>query len=128
MRRVFLFVVAIAFSTAVQAQDASVSQAADQAVNQVAEGEAVATETQDVEIQIIDALMKDENLQKEAINYLKENPETASSVAGILKANEGSMDGIITAVLANNELAKTAVNYIKNNPEMLQTAMQLAGM
>ena len=130
MRRVFLFVVAIAFSTAVHAQDATVSQAADQVAKAEAiatEAEAVATEAQEVEIQIIDALMKDESLQKEAVNYLKENPETASSVAGILKANEGYMEGIITAVLANNELTESTVNYIKNNPEMLQTVMQLAG-
>ena len=131
MRRVFLIFAAIAFSTAVHAQDATVSEAADQVAKAEAvasEAEAVATEVPDVDIQIIDALMKDESLQKEAVNYLKENPETASSVAGILKANEGYMEGIITAVLANNELTTTAVNYIKNNPEMLQTALKLGGM
>ena len=124
MKGVFLVIIAVIFSSSMYSQEVSLSNAADQ----VAEAEVVVEQTQDVETQIKDALMKDENLQKEAINYLKENPETASSVADILQANEGSMDGIISAVLGDSELAKTAVNYIKNNPEMLKQVMKLAGM
>lgn len=124
MKRVFLVIIAVVFSSSMFAQDVSLTNAADQ----VAGAEVVADQTQDVEAQIKDALMKDETLQKEAINYLKENPETASSVADILTANEGSLDGIISAVLGDSELTKTVVNYIKNNPEMLKQAMKLAGM
>ena len=125
MKRVFLLLTAVVFSTSMYAQD-------EAALTAVADKEAVVEVATDqnpeLENQIKGALKSDETLQKETINYLKENPETASSVAEIIAANGDSLDGIISAVLGDSELSKTAVSFIKDNPELLNKAMELAGM
>jgi hypothetical protein len=125
MKRVFLLLIAVVFSTSMYAQD-------EAALSAVADKEAVAevatAQNPELENQIKGALKSDETLQKETINYLKENPETASSVAEIIAANGDSLDGIISAVLGDSELSKTAVSFIKDNPELLNKAMELAGM
>lgn len=124
MKRVFLLIAAVVLSTSMYAQDeASVTAVVDNEVVEVS-----ATQNPEIEKHITEALKSDENLQKEAINYLKENPETASSVADIIAANGDSLDAVIAAVLGDSELATSAVNFIKDNPEMLNKAMQLAGM
>lgn len=125
MKRVIVLIVAVVFSTAMYAQETS-------ALSAVTENESLtevaATQNPELEKQIKDALMSDENLQESAINYLKENPETASSLADIVEANEGSLEGIISAVLGDSDLTSAAIGYIKNNPEMIQQVMKLAGM
>ena len=90
--------------------------------------EALAKQSPEVEKQIKDALMKDEGLQKETINYLKENPETTSALAGILTKNKGSLDGIMKSVLGDSKLTAAAIDWISNNPEMLSKAMKIIGM
>ena len=78
--------------------------------------------------QIKDALMKDEGLQKETINYLKENPETTNALSKILADNKGSLDGIIKSVLGDSDLTTAAVDWISKNPEMLNKVMKIVGM
>ena len=141
MKQVFLLIVAVVFSTAMYAQDTAtltdvadkeaVTEAAPEAATEAvseAAPEVAPVQNPELEKQIADAIMSDETLQKETINYLKENPETASSLAEIIEANGDSVDGIIKAVFGDSELAATAVNYVKENPEMLSKAMKLAGM
>lgn len=116
---------AMAFSTAVSAQTMPSISTDD--VKKVG-AEALAEQNPEMDKQIKDALMKDEGLQKETINYLKENPETASALAGILTKNKGSLDGIMKSVLGDSQLTTAAIDWISNNPEMLSKAMKIIGM
>jgi hypothetical protein len=72
--------------------------------------------------------MKDEGLQKETINYLKSNPETVESLAGMVTKNGGSTKGIMKSILGDKTLSTAAIDYISNNPELLDKAMKLIGM
>lgn len=90
--------------------------------------DAMADQNPEMEKQIKDALMKDEGLQKETINYLKENPETTNALSKILTDNKGSLDGIIKSVLGDSELTTAAIDWISNNPEMLNKVMKIVGM
>lgn len=116
---------AMAFTTAVSAQTMPSIKADDV---KSAGAQALAEQNPEMDKQIKDALMKDEGLQKETINYLKENPETASALAGILTKNKGSLDGIMKSVLGDSQLTTAAIDWISNNPEMLSKAMKIIGM
>jgi len=125
MKKVLFLMFAMAFTTAVSAQTMPSISTDD--VKKVG-AEALAEQNPEIDKQIKDALMKDEGLQKETINYLKENPETASALAGILTKNKGSLDGIMKSVLGDSKLATAAIDFISNNPEMLSKAMKIVGM
>ena len=116
---------AMAFTTAVSAQTMPSINADD--VKKVG-AEALAEQNPEMDKQIKDALMKDEDLQKETIKYLKENPETASSLTKILTENKGSLDSIMKSVLGDSKLTTAAIDWISNNPEMLSKAMKIVGM
>ncbi len=125
MKRVVLLIIAVIFSASISAQTMPSVKTDD--IKDA--GMAVAAEENpDVEKQIKEALMKDEGLQKETINYLKENPETTSAVSKILEDNKGSVDGIMKSVLGDSALSTAAIDWISNNPEMLQKAMKIVGM
>lgn len=125
MKKVLFLMFAMAFTTAVSAQTMPSISTDD--VKKVG-AEALAEQNPEMDKQIKDALMKDEGLQKETINYLKENPETASALAGILTKNKGSLDGIMKSVLGDSQLTTAAIDWISNNPEMLSKAMKIIGM
>lgn len=125
MKKVLFLMFAMAFTTAVSAQTMPSMSTDD--VKKVG-AEALAEQNPEMDKQIKDALMKDEGLQKETINHLKENPETASALAGILTKNKGSLDGIMKSVLGDSELTTAAIDFISNNPEMLSKAMKIVGM
>jgi len=125
MKKVLFLMFAMAFTTAVSAQTMPSMSTDD--VKKVGT-EALAEQNPEMDKQIKDALMKDEGLQKETINHLKENPETASALAGILTKNKGSLDGIMKSVLGDSELTTAAIDFISNNPEMLSKAMKIVGM
>ena len=125
MKKVLFLMCFIAFSATMSAQTMPSMSTND--MKKVGT-EALAKQSPEVEKQIKDALMKDEGLQKETINYLKENPETTSALAGILTKNKGSLDGIMKSVLGDSKLTAAAIDWISNNPEMLSKAMKIVGM
>ncbi|WP_296312203.1 hypothetical protein [Winogradskyella sp. UBA3174] len=88
----------------------------------------VSKEKPNVDDQVKKALMKDEGLQKETIDYLKSNPETAKSLAGIATKNKGSNKGIMKSILGDKDLSTAAVEFITKNPKLLNKAMKLVGM
>lgn len=90
--------------------------------------EAVAEQGTDLTQQITDALTKDEGIQKEAIDYLKSNPETTDAISQIISENKDSIEGIMKSVLGDSSLSTAAIDWIANNPEMLNKVMKLAGM
>lgn len=125
MRRLLLLVVVMAFSASISAQTMP-SVSTDDVKN--AGMEAAAEQNPELENQIKDALSKDEGLQKETVNYLKENPETTNAISKIIADNKDSLDGIIKSVLGDSALTTAAVDFIANNPEMLNKVMKMAGM
>lgn len=125
MKRVLLLIFVMAFTTSISAQTMP-SVSTDDVKN--AGMEAAAKQNPELEQQIKDALSKDEGLQKETVNYLKENPDTASAITKIIADNKDSLDGIIKSVLGDSSLTTAAVDWIANNPEMLSKAMKIIGM
>lgn len=123
MRKVLFLMFAIAFTTSVSSQ--TMPSVTSDAVK--AGAEALANNPE-LGGQIKDALMQNKGLQKKTVNYLKENPETASSLSKIVADNKGSLDGIIKSVLGDSELTTAAVDYISNNPKMLKKVMKMVGM
>jgi hypothetical protein len=135
MKRIVLLMAAVAFSTSMAAQTTPEVQTEDveQATMEVT-AEEVTVEDVAVESsasaneQIVEALKNDESLQKETINYLKENPDTSDALASIIEDNDESVSDIMNSVLGDSDLTAAAVNWISNNPEMLGKVMKLAGM
>lgn len=125
MRRLLLSIFVMAFTVSISAQTMP-SVSTDDVKS--AGMEAAAAENPELESQIKDALSKDEGLQKETVNYLKENPDTASAISKIIADNKDSLDGVIKSVLGDSALTTAAVDYIANNPEMLSKVMKIVGM
>lgn len=125
MKKVLFLMFFIAFTTAISAQTMPSISSDD--IKKTGT-DVLADQNPEMEKQIKDALMKDEGLQKETINYLKENPETTNALSKILSENKGSLDGIIKSVLGDSELTTAAIDWISNNPEMLNKAMKIVGM
>lgn len=125
MKRLLLLVFVMAFSASISAQ--TMPSVSTDDVKKVGM-EAAADQNPELEKQIKDALSKDEGLQKETVNYLKENPETTNAISKIITDNKDSLDGIIKSVLGDSALTTAAVDYIANNPEMLNKVMKMAGM
>jgi ABC-type proline/glycine betaine transport system substrate-binding protein len=90
--------------------------------------ETVSKEKPNVDDQVKKALMKDEGLQKETINYLKSNPETAKSLAGMAVENKGSNSGLMKSILGDKDLSAAAIDFITKNPKLLNKAMKFVGM
>ena len=125
MKKVLFVMFALAFTTAVSAQTMPSISTND--VKKVGV-DALAEQSPEMDKQIKEALMKDEGLQKETIDYLKENPETASALTNILTENKGSLDGIMKSVLGDSDLTTAAIDWISKNPEMLNKVMKIVGM
>lgn len=125
MKRLLLSVFVMAFTISMSAQTMP-SVSTDDVKS--AGMEAAAEQNPELESQIKDALSKDEGLQKETVNYLKENPDTASAISKIIADNKDSLDGVIKSVLGDSSLTTAAVDWIANNPEMLSKAMKIVGM
>lgn len=90
--------------------------------------EVVSKENTNLDKQIKTALMKDEGLQKNAINYLKSNPDTSKSLAGLLMKNDGSSSAIMKSILGDDKLTAVVIDYITKNPKLLKQATSLIGM
>ena len=125
MRRLLLLIFVMAFTASISAQTMS-SVSTDDVKS--AGMEAATKQNPELEQQIKDALSKDEGLQKETVNYLKENPDTASAISKIIADNKDSLDGVIKSVLGDSSLTTAAVDWIANNPDMLSKVMKIVGM
>ena len=125
MKRMILLMTGMIFTLSISAQTMPAVSTDDV---ESAGIEAAAEQNPDLTKQITDALMKDEGLQKETIDYLKNNPETTNAISKIIEDNKDSIDGIMKSVLGDSALSTAAVDWIANNPEMLNKAMKLAGM
>lgn len=125
MKKVLFFACTLAFSVSLSAQTLPDVNAND---IKNADIETISKENPNLEAQIQDALMKDDGLQKETIDYLKSNPETTKSLANILTKNSGSNEGIMKSILGDKDLATAAIDYISSNPELLSKAMKIIGM
>ncbi|MFT5847615.1 hypothetical protein [Psychroserpens sp.] len=90
--------------------------------------ESVSKEKPNIDDQVKEALMKDEGLQKETIDYLKSNPETAKSLANMATENKGSNSGLMKSILVDKDLSAAAIDFITKNPKLLNKAMKLVGM
>ena len=90
--------------------------------------ETVSKEKPNVEDQVKKALMKDEGLQKETINYLKSNPKTAKSLAVMSTDSKGSKSGLMKSILGDKDLSTAAIDFITKNPKLLNKAMKLVGL
>jgi hypothetical protein len=125
MKRIVLLIVAVVFSASISAQ--TVPSVTTEDVKDA--GMTIASEQNpDMEKQIKEALMKDENLQEEAIGYLRDNEDTSDAITEIINENEDSLSGIMEAVMGDSALSSAAIDWISNNPEMLKKAMKIAGM
>ena len=74
--------------------------------------EAISKEKPNLELQIKSALMKDDDLQKDTINYLVSNTDTAKYLTSIVQKNKGSNKGIMKSILGDKKLSKAVVDYI----------------
>jgi len=125
MKRFFIFFALVTFTMSLSAQTMP-SVSTDDV--KAAATEAAAEQSTDVTNQIMSALKTDEGIQKETIDYLKNNPETTSAISKIIMDNKDSIDGIMKSVLGDSALTTAAVDWIAKNPEMLNKVMKLAGM
>ncbi len=125
MKKVLILILVMAFSTTVFSQTMP-SLTTDDVTK--AGVETLSKENPELDNQIKEALQKDEGLQKETINYLKENPDTANALTKIIADNKDSIDGVMKSILGDSQLTSAAIDYISNNPELLSKAMKIIGM
>ena len=125
MKRFFILMIMMSLTYSVSAQTMPSVSTDDVKAAGV---EAAAEQGTDVTKQIMTALKTDEGVQKETIDYLKNNPETTNAISKIITDNKDSIDGIMKSVLGDSALTSAAVDWIANNPDMLGKVMKLAGM
>ena len=125
MTKFLVLAFAVLFSASLSAQQLPSVNTSDLKKEGV---EALSKEKPSMDAQIKSALMKDEGLQKEAIGYLKSNPDAAKSLMDIFKNSKGSSSEIMSAILENKELTKMAIDYVSKNPKLLKKAMGLLKM
>ena len=122
MKNYFFILTVLLFSFSVTAQDLPTKKMSEMSKS------ALSTNTKDVNKQIASALLKDEGLQKKAISYLKDNPDTKTSLLDMISKNKGSSSSLMKSILDNKELSMAAINYIKDNPKLLKKAMKIIGL
>ena len=125
MKKILVFTLAMAFTASMSAQ-INISTDGAKAKKEVTK--VYSADSAGLEGQIKSALIKDEGLQRSAMNYLKSNPETAKSMLSAATKSEGSSTALIKTVLGNKELTAAAIEYISSNPELLSRAMKIIGM
>lgn len=125
MTKFLVFAFTVVFSASLSAQQLPSVKTSDLKKDGI---EALTKGDSKMDTQIKSALMKDEGLQKEAISYLKSNPDAVTSLAGILKNSDSSNSKIMSAILENKELTKMAIDYVSKNPKLLKKAMGLLKM
>lgn len=123
MKKYLIFTFILAFSATLSAQTIPRLSTSD-----VKKGALTAVPQENMRDQILNALKKDAGLQKEALNYLKNNSETAASVASMAKNSGDSSQELMQSILGDKPLAMAAIQYISNNPKLLEKAMKLVGM
>ncbi len=117
MYKILIFSAALAFSTSLSAQVIPSVKKTDLKSTSL---EAVSNQDVNLDNQIKTALMKDEGLQKKAFEFLKSNPDTSKSFAGLLLDNKGSKSSLMKSVLGNKKLASVVIDYVANNPDLLK--------
>ena len=125
MKRIGLFIVAVAFTTSLAAQEVSAVENVDVEDVAVETVEVQATVTDE---QIMEALTKDEGLHTATLGHLQEHPDTSEAVAALDAEYEGSQQDIINSVLRNPQLSSVALDYVKSNPELLSKVASLVSM
>ena len=123
MKKYLIFTFILAFSATLSAQTIPRLSTSD-----LKKGALTAVPQENMRDQILNALKEDAGLQKEALNYLKNNPETASSVASMAKNSGEPSQELMQSILGDKRLAMAAIKYISNNPKLLEKAMKLVGM
>lgn len=126
MKNLLVILIVFAASSTVMAQSLPKVNKAD-----VQSGmEQVSSQAELSEDQIKDALMKDEELQTETINFLKKNPDTKSSMAKLAMKSMGGggSSGLMKSLLGDQNLAAAAISFVQSNPAMLTKAMKILGM
>ena len=123
MKKYLIFTFILAFSATLSAQTITRLSTSD-----VKKGALTAVPQENMNDQILNALKKDAGLQKEALNYLKNNSETAASVASMAKNSGEPSQELMQSILGDKPLAMAAIQYISNNPKLLEKAMKLVGM
>jgi hypothetical protein len=125
MKKFLFFTFILAFSVSLSAQTKPSVKVSDMKKDATI---AVSQQKPNYDAQITKALMKDEGLQKDTIDYLKSNPETKKSLTSVMKSNKGSNAGMMKAILGDKKLSAAAIDYIKTNPTLFEKAMKLTAM
>ena len=125
MYKTIIFSAALAFSISLSAQIAPSIKKPSLNTESI---EAVSKQDVKLDKQIKTALLKDQDLQKTAINYLKSNPETSKSLTGLLMKSKGSSNGIMESVLGDEKLSAKLISYISNNPALLKKVTSIIGL
>ncbi len=124
MKNYFYVLVFFLFTMSLSAQNLNkLTNAADKAKS------SITTNTEQVDKQISSALLKDEDLQTQTIDFLKSNVKTKPSVLDLISKNKGgSNKTLMKSILGDKNLAKVAIDYVKNNPDLLKKAMKIVGL
>ena len=117
MYKILFFSAALAFSTSLSAQVIPSVKKAD--LKKSALG-SVSKQDTNLDGQIKTALIEDKDLQQNALDYLKSNPETTKSFAGLLSKNKGGNSSLMKSVLGDKKLTATVIDYISKNPKLLK--------
>lgn len=121
-----LLLLTLVFSTAAISAQSLPSVKSSDLTNAVTEAAPQLSSKQESKIK--SALMEDKDIQSQTIDFLKSNPDTASSLMGLAKANKGNNKGLMKSILGDKSLTQAAVDYISKNPALLQKAMKFVGM
>ncbi|MEQ8712298.1 MAG: hypothetical protein RIC80_04740 [Cyclobacteriaceae bacterium] len=129
MKNLLLILIVLATSSALSAQSLPKVNKPDlQSTVEDASSQAGLSEDQ-----IKEALMKDEDLQTETINFLKKNPDTKNAMAKLAMGGMGaslgsSTGGLMKSILGDQNLAAAAISFVQSNPKLLSQAMKVLGM
>lgn len=111
MKKILLALVVVVCGTAVSAQSTSMS---------TTKSTQVVKESGLDDKEIADALMKDQDVQRQTIRHLQSQEETRVQMGKISQSTDGSVKAMMAQVIKNEELTKAAVAFVKTKPELMK--------
>ncbi len=124
MKRLLIATIILACSTALSAQTLPSVKKSDVKKEGA---EMVSKTSSDTESQISEALMKDEDLQNETIDYLKGNDGTKDMMMGMLKGNKGGSKELMKSILSDDKLSSAAIDWIAGDSKMMKKVQAILG-
>ncbi len=124
MSRLLIAICLIALSTGIQAQKKPSLSKEDLNVTKT---NVLSSEKTEMHSQISDALLRDDDLQSKAVNYLKNNKATKGAMMELFKQDKIDSKSLMNSILSDESLSTTLMDWVMGDSKMLEQVRSITG-